>query len=433
MRTRRKWLWLLLSCIVAAVLIFTLFGEREPQYEGKSLSRWANVVAYGPSRSEMREAENAVRKIGTNGLPYLLKWIQHQDHPWQTNLARLCRKLPGKLGQTAEDFIILRHRRRQSGAFNALYALGPLAKPAIPILTRQLTNPFPDEPISVLAHIGDAALPSILNVVTNSAEPSRPRERLIIHLGRSWKEFTQTNIIESNLDGCLDDKDPQVAVNAAEVLCSQTLNRERALQVLARALESSDGHLRSSAASATFRCFTLNPPVSKLTQFLADTNSPFSPYAATALIGAVAKDPSLRPSAVPVLTRSLSDPRPLVRANCARTLGSLREATEPTVTALLGAWNDLDESVRREATNSIFELPSYYYLRPFLYWPPIEMPQKNADYYASRLSTPPYSTALTQLLAHPDIRFRQMATNAFRMLSNSTVFNQTSQNASRQP
>jgi hypothetical protein len=141
----------------------------------------------------------------------------------------------------------------------------------------------------------------------------------------------------------------------------------------------------------------------------------------------------MRPSAVPVLTRGLSDPRPSVRANCANTLGSLREGSEPTVIALLGAWNDPDESVRREATNSIFELNSYFYLRPFLYWPPVEMRKKTADYFAKRLTTPPYSTALTQLLAHPDIRFRQMATNAFQWLGSSNIVNQTSQNASRQP
>jgi hypothetical protein len=201
---------------------------------------------------------------------------------------------------------------------------------------------------------------------------------------------------------------------------------------LAKALESPDGYIRSRAVSATFRCFTENPPVSKLTQFLADTNSPFSAYAAGALIGPVVKDPSMRASAVPLLTRGLRDSRPSVRENCARVLGSLRVEAEPTVTALLEAWNDPDESVRREATNSIFELPRYFNLRSFLYGP-IQMPQKNADYWARRLTTPPHSTVLTQLLDHSDIRIRQMTTNAFQWLGSSNAVNQTSQNASHQP
>jgi HEAT repeats len=406
MRTRRKWLLLLLGCIAAAVLVLTLFGEHEPQYEGESLSQWAATLRAAINRGgyddTRQKATEAVRKIGTNGLPYLLKWIQYEDRPWQTNLARLCSQLPGKLGETAKDFIFVGRQRRREDAFSALYALG------------------------------EAALPSILSFVTNSAEPSRPRELLIIHLGGSWKWFTQTNIIESNLNGCLDDKDPQIAISAAGILCTQTHYRERAFQVLAKALDSPDGPLRQKAVSATVRCFNQNPPTSKLIQLLADTNSPFSPYAASALIGAVAHDPSLRPSAVPLLTRSLRDSRPLVRAYSANALGSLRIEAEPTVTALLEAWNDPDESVRREATNSIFELPRYFYLRPFLHGP-IETPQKNADYWERRLSAPPYSTVLTQLLDHSDIRIRQMATNAFQWLGVSNVVNQTSQNASRQP
>jgi len=96
---------------------------------------------------------------------------------------------------------------------------------------------------------------------------------------------------------------------------------------------------------------------------------------------------------------------------------------------LLNAWNDPDESVRSAATNAVLKLPPYYHLSTILRGT-IGMSQEQMEILARRYEMPDFSSVMARLLTHPDIRIRQMATNAFRTLSGSNVVNQTSENAS---
>src|SRR6266498_4012788 len=95
---RRRKLWFLLGCAIAAVLLLTLWHEREPRYNGRSLSQWAALLD-PVDRDEVERAQQAdvaIRQIGTNGLPLLLRWIQYQERPWRTRTANFVGRLPGK-------------------------------------------------------------------------------------------------------------------------------------------------------------------------------------------------------------------------------------------------------------------------------------------------------------------------------------------------
>src|SRR4051812_47188734 len=65
------------AVLLLAVLVAIVWpGEKEPEYQGKKLSYWLEITTH----EEYVEAREAVRQIGTNALPLLLKWIRYS--PW---------------------------------------------------------------------------------------------------------------------------------------------------------------------------------------------------------------------------------------------------------------------------------------------------------------------------------------------------------------
>src|SRR5271169_5495899 len=82
----RRVLLILLACGLVVVLFVLVWPrEREPEYKGRPLSKWiASYTAKYPDESspEYREAAEAVRQIGTNAIPCLLKWLTHENPTW---------------------------------------------------------------------------------------------------------------------------------------------------------------------------------------------------------------------------------------------------------------------------------------------------------------------------------------------------------------
>jgi hypothetical protein len=71
-----------------------LHREHEPRYKGRRLSRWLALYSDSlatESLGKRQEAEHAVRQIGTNAIPNLLKWLQFES---SSQRAALFQKLP---------------------------------------------------------------------------------------------------------------------------------------------------------------------------------------------------------------------------------------------------------------------------------------------------------------------------------------------------
>lgn len=424
MKIRRRNLLIVIGFAIAAVLLLALWREREPRYEGKSLSQWMATIDRGGALEAQEKGEQAIRQIGTNGTPFLLRWIQYQERPWRTHVANFCGRLPGKPGEIAYNFIHGNGQQRQSDAFNALYTLGPLAEPAIPILTKQLREPTPisDPAASILVHIGDAALPPILTIITNAAESPTLRQLLINNAHFSWTQFTQTNLLQSALVQCLDDQNFEVAVSAAGVICNHKPQHERAMRVLTRGVESAMKRPHQIAVRY-IRAHLGKIPTDNVLRYLQDTNSPFSPYAAEALGELAQKEPSPQ-SFLPALTNALHDPRPQVRSSCANALGDFGAKAEPAVCALLDALSDSDLFVRSAATNSLFRIPAYAIFRDLAMMEQYGIRPSAADIHYRGFFNYPPGPPLSRLMEHPDPRIRQMATNAFQKLRQNNSQNQ---------
>src|SRR5438045_1460156 len=96
MKPGKRVLLFVLACGVAAGMIALVSGDNEPVYQGKPLKQWMNLYLWpdDPTASELfrsrvrglpnsfyegryvrqSEAGEAVRHIGTNAIPTLLKW-----------------------------------------------------------------------------------------------------------------------------------------------------------------------------------------------------------------------------------------------------------------------------------------------------------------------------------------------------------------------
>src|SRR2546422_797856 len=99
---RRRLLFRLLMCALllagaALVAVSKLSTKGEPAYAGRPLSEWVllyarldPVKAGSPATSE---AAQAIRHIGTNALPLMVRWIQYEPPRWKHVLKPIAAKL----------------------------------------------------------------------------------------------------------------------------------------------------------------------------------------------------------------------------------------------------------------------------------------------------------------------------------------------------
>src|SRR5689334_16661721 len=80
---------LVLACVLAVVV---WPGEKEPVYEGRKLSAWVlqlnNPLGEWGTAKEMSEASNAIRSLGTNAVPWLLKWVAQEPSAFKRHVYR---------------------------------------------------------------------------------------------------------------------------------------------------------------------------------------------------------------------------------------------------------------------------------------------------------------------------------------------------------
>lgn len=153
-----------------SLITVTAVSAAEPEFKGRPLSQWLIKLEPTDSYTASDERAQAIRSIGTNAIPTLLKWISYER----------------KSANRAEDKEQPIHGNRDSPlnaenraerAVIAFLLLGPEAKPAISELTRlAMKSSDPDQAercVTSLAYIGPDALPSFLTIVTNGSPRTR--------------------------------------------------------------------------------------------------------------------------------------------------------------------------------------------------------------------------------------------------------------------
>lgn len=208
----RKTLIIAVLIGIAFLLGVPMWFKREPRWEGKPLSYWSSQYGsnhWGAGHGSLahREAEEAIRGIGTNGIPFLLSQLRARDSAvmqklrpylrlqWRTNsffrdesdekrrrgaygLAALGTNAVSAVSDLIE---IGSSHPEQDGRYIAVFALrtlGPGAEGAIPFLIRCLTNDvfvIRDDAAIALGTIGrqpEVAVPALIQFVEDRANGS---------------------------------------------------------------------------------------------------------------------------------------------------------------------------------------------------------------------------------------------------------------------
>jgi hypothetical protein len=292
----------MLACVVAGTVIALVWPrEREPVYKGKTLTRWLLIYhegnydsTYGKkSEQEAQEAADAVCQIGTNAIPFLLKWTERgglRRPAWKRTITRAFYKLPEALqGNSFLHSLVETKTDVQDGvAFCGFVILAANAKPAIPELARMANDgkPHSKQAMRSLTSIGLDAVPSL---VAMAVDPKSP--------GRTHAAFCAASV-------------PGIGTNAIPIL-----------------------------------------PL--LIQILQDKNSKDTAVRAAIALGQLTIEPDM---IVAALTNSLRDSSLLVRYVSAVSLGQLGEKARIAIPALVNALSDSDLSTRRAATNALLQI-----------------------------------------------------------------------------
>lgn len=103
MKRRIFYLTLLVAVLGALACYLLVFHEPpEPGYQGKSFSAWAEIYYQGTSNDvfqedtwhpqPVRDAEAALRQIGTNAIPSLLRMLRAHDAEWKLKVLAVLQK-----------------------------------------------------------------------------------------------------------------------------------------------------------------------------------------------------------------------------------------------------------------------------------------------------------------------------------------------------
>jgi hypothetical protein len=146
-----KRLKLILSgCVVSTILVFLAWPrEREPEYNGVSLSAWLNgfekLNRETPAAKfeDICKSASAVRHIGTNALPFFIRWIQYDEPVWRRSIYGVAWKLPPTLlySRAGRRLLADSARDRANRAVYGFAFLGTNATPALPELSRLVKKP----------------------------------------------------------------------------------------------------------------------------------------------------------------------------------------------------------------------------------------------------------------------------------------------------
>lgn len=142
MRKRRTILLLIgvPSVLLLGLLVAGAFRSREPEFEGKKLSEWVEMYPIWGSPGDRARAEAGVRGIGTNAVPFLLRWLAYEQPPWRARFNNTVNKLASRL-RFRHYISDTQERRRAFASMLALMSLGPAAHGAVNKLAHVMYDP----------------------------------------------------------------------------------------------------------------------------------------------------------------------------------------------------------------------------------------------------------------------------------------------------
>lgn len=122
-------------CVVAIILVGGLVisrvkSQKEPIYRGRNLSEWVHVYFSGysgisphASSEEMHASEVAIRAMGTNTIPVLIKWLQDGNYSNRSAASTVFEILGEKARPATPMLVRLTKDRNEETRFYAFQCL----------------------------------------------------------------------------------------------------------------------------------------------------------------------------------------------------------------------------------------------------------------------------------------------------------------------
>lgn len=293
---KRKRLLIGIIAIVLATFAcwFLLVRNTEPTYDGKSLSEWLEIrgpnyfqlhpKVTAPDTAAREDADRAIRFIGTNALPYLVRWVSYEPTAWRVNVIFDKISIPTWLKEnpTFHDFLFHPIARGEKAA-DAFRALGPVAAPAIPALVQLLhsTNaPYRKYPVmEALRNIGPEATPAVFGVLTNINLPSDAWMLTSI-----YQMGTNARPLVPLLLPHMQDTNISLASEIMSIVCQTQPDPQLVVPVLTQCLNDTRREIRDEAAAALADIGpAARPALPALTNLLRDPDTNVQRHAAEAI------------------------------------------------------------------------------------------------------------------------------------------------------
>ncbi len=243
MAASRPLLWLPMLALAAVA------ADPEPSYNGRLLSDWL-ADQYASSGVTVVGAPDppreAIRAMGTNAIPTLLKWISYEWSPSEQSR---------ETGEAAPRWHrhTLSTEERADSTPGGFAALGAVARPAIPELTRLArtsSRPKRAERCAVaLTGIGPEAIPSLLSLATNG--PPWTRYWAVYALEYFARKPEGVQIVPV-LIKCLSDTNTDFSVAGPAQRALIAVAPAVAVLALTNALQSSSAQTRLAALGCLF-------------------------------------------------------------------------------------------------------------------------------------------------------------------------------------
>jgi HEAT repeat protein len=254
---RRRVIIALAACILVGIGVVVFWPRErepdEPKYQGTKLGEWLAIRDQGQEREL---AVHPINAIGTNAVPFLVKWVELRRPIWQDRLYAIYTKFPAPLQNKSllDRLGGVSEQKRARNAFTAFILLGPKAESAIPELERFIRDPrtlhVTWAAMSLARVANEKALPAfiaVLRVKTTRAETRREIMSGIANVTYEDDRMKQTIPV---LISCLDDINRITVSLANSALDNFVADPHLCVYALSNACYSENIALRRDAVAA---------------------------------------------------------------------------------------------------------------------------------------------------------------------------------------
>jgi len=254
----RRWRTIIIFTIAAAffaVVAFLLLRREEPSYAGRPLSSWvmdmgvkaaADPDKTFPKQETIDRAAHAMGQIGTNAIPYLLRWINAKPPAWKESVFGFVNKVAAALHLRV--YLWDKTGLRGYQAAKAFEHVHPVPDYAISNLAALMNDPDRDRAEragTALGAIANKSFRALVILMTNSTPEIRVKA---IERVRGWRSDARS--VLPLLIRYLGDPNGKVASCAAATLGGLKLEPDICLPALTNALEDPRYSVRYAASNA---------------------------------------------------------------------------------------------------------------------------------------------------------------------------------------